>query len=622
MTIIDENTVVVYSSSELKSVLEGNNSYNYVYFGSNITLTSGISISSSKSVVVIDGTHDNVRYTYQDMKSTSIDGTISVRSAAISKVTVKNIDVIGYNYYGIICVPENETLKDVVIEYNNLVYSGPQITYHPTGLSRYIDCDIKIVTSNVSPQEVAECNRIEIGGKTTIRHESSSDSSFWFRGATVPYFKILEDADVNMTSINRELFYGVTNLVFSVLTGAKFLLTTALGVGYGTYSTGNVLIDKDAYLEVVQTKRNGSYPTWYCNGSFVMNEGSSLVMINNYSGITSANYNIYFRTTSSSLTLYNPKKVVLYNSNANVFYSDYSIKFDITYSRANLWTVADAIDIAGSIADLPTYSWYKEKELSNLVGSFTGISTVISSNNYTEEELNQLPALTNFKFQNKVFSLGTLLLNLHPVSDEALLIRGYSEPYAFVKITYLDESLTVEANDLGYFELKLNEPLAIGTEIGYIANVKNSFLYRSRMIVIVYAGELVFDKVPTIIRFKIVPFSTNPVLCSRENTVEISITDSRIDSTDWKLYASVEGNLISTNGHVLTDSIVFIGDDGNIITLGSNPILIYSGTNNEGDVETTDITWDFDKGILLRVSNEAIQIGDEYTTEIIWTLEE
>ena len=81
------------------------------------------------------------------MKSTSASDTISVRSSLIKNVVMKNINVVGSNYYGIIYVPEDNNLKDVVVEYNNLTYVGPQITFHPTGLSRYIDCNINIITS-------------------------------------------------------------------------------------------------------------------------------------------------------------------------------------------------------------------------------------------------------------------------------------------------------------------------------------------------------------------------------------------------------------------------------------------------------------------------------------------
>ena len=48
MTIINGTTVVVFSSAELKEALENNNGYTYIYFGSNITLTSGIIISSNR----------------------------------------------------------------------------------------------------------------------------------------------------------------------------------------------------------------------------------------------------------------------------------------------------------------------------------------------------------------------------------------------------------------------------------------------------------------------------------------------------------------------------------------------------------------------------------------------
>ena len=36
MTIINESTVVVFNSSELKNVLENDNGYTYIYLGANI----------------------------------------------------------------------------------------------------------------------------------------------------------------------------------------------------------------------------------------------------------------------------------------------------------------------------------------------------------------------------------------------------------------------------------------------------------------------------------------------------------------------------------------------------------------------------------------------------------
>lgn len=69
MTIINENTVVVTSASELKEALEKDNAYTYIYFGNNITLESGITISKNKNNIVIDGTCNNITYEFTNQKN-------------------------------------------------------------------------------------------------------------------------------------------------------------------------------------------------------------------------------------------------------------------------------------------------------------------------------------------------------------------------------------------------------------------------------------------------------------------------------------------------------------------------------------------------------------------------
>ena len=144
MTIINDTTVVVFTYAELKTVLEGTNNYSYIYFGANITLTAGIKIASTKTNITIDGTYQNVRYTYEDMKNLSASNTIYVSSSNTTKVTVQNMDITGYNYYGVIYVPESNTYANTVIEYNNVTYEGPQMIYHPNGLTRIISSNITI----------------------------------------------------------------------------------------------------------------------------------------------------------------------------------------------------------------------------------------------------------------------------------------------------------------------------------------------------------------------------------------------------------------------------------------------------------------------------------------------
>lgn len=617
MIVLDETTVVVFTYQELKTVLEGNNLYNYIYFGNNIKLTSGINISSTKKNLTIDGTYNNVTYTFEDVNSSTTSNTISINSTNANKITVKNVNIVGHNYYGIIYVPDSNTYQNVIIEYNNISYTGPQISFHPSGLTRFINCNIII-----NSQEIAECNRIEIGGTTTINHTSTSDSAFWFRGSNQPYFKILENSIVNITITNRELFYGVNNLEFSVLSGATFILNSALGMAYGSYGTGNVLLDKNSTTKITQTKKNSSYPTWYCNGIFNINENASFYIINNYANISSNNYNIYFRTTSAALNINNPKEIVLYNEKANIIYSNSTIPFNITLNRINIWNVANKLDTAGSIDNLPNYSWYKSSGLFNITGNITNTTTNVITNDFSQDDLNKLPTLNNFMFQKPVISVGKINLTLCSVSDESLNLCGYTVLNADVLISYLNNNDIVSANTDGYFSYNLTSPLALGTNIKYIANKKNSFIYETREIQVKYSGELVLTNAPEKIQFKLSPISSLPILCPRLEDIKIIITDSRLESTNWKLYVKINHNLTSSNGYILTDSLVYVNDNKIVDILSNTPLLIYQGVNNQGETKITTISWEEDKGILLRIENEPIENNETYEAEITWILEE
>ena len=144
MIIINQNTVVVFTSSELKEALENDNGYTYIYLGSDITLSSGIAISNKKSEVIIDGTYNNVMYNYTDQKKLGTSDGIYVTGAFTSKVTVKDINITGYNYYGVIYVPEASAYKNTTIEYSKVTYVGPQISYNPMGITRFLDSVITI----------------------------------------------------------------------------------------------------------------------------------------------------------------------------------------------------------------------------------------------------------------------------------------------------------------------------------------------------------------------------------------------------------------------------------------------------------------------------------------------
>lgn len=51
----DTDSVIAYTFSGLKTILEGSNTYTTVYLGEDITMTGGISIPASKTQPLIDG---------------------------------------------------------------------------------------------------------------------------------------------------------------------------------------------------------------------------------------------------------------------------------------------------------------------------------------------------------------------------------------------------------------------------------------------------------------------------------------------------------------------------------------------------------------------------------------
>lgn len=55
MININDTTVAVETSAELKNVLEGNNNITLIYLANDITLLQGITILGTKTEVTIDG---------------------------------------------------------------------------------------------------------------------------------------------------------------------------------------------------------------------------------------------------------------------------------------------------------------------------------------------------------------------------------------------------------------------------------------------------------------------------------------------------------------------------------------------------------------------------------------
>lgn len=162
----------------------------------------------------------------------------------------------------------------------------------------------------VTGNEVTKCNKLKLGGNTTILHKSASNSPFWFK---------------NDTS------------TLTILENVTFKVTTKTTLEYINFGTGITKINKIASFIFTTTANNGTYALWYSYNKINILENSTLNIICNNASLNASNYNIYFQTSSSNLVSTSPKEVILSNTKANVIKTNATLTFDFTIPRLNLF---------------------------------------------------------------------------------------------------------------------------------------------------------------------------------------------------------------------------------------------------------------------------------------------
>lgn len=627
----EETSVVVNNYSELASAITGDNNYNTIYLNADIEITARINYPATKTNLTINGTYTNdqgvtTRHTLTDMNSSSITNSIYIASATSAiDVTLCNVDIVGKNYYGIVAVEAASSTKVVTLTYENVNYTGPQISYNRQGTVRYIDSNITIKTSSgyASPSnELAEANRVEIGGKTVIHHTSTGNAVFWFTYSN-PSFKILENADVTITSESRETFYCDYSPEVTIGKGANVLVNTPKGMFYDTGSSQlakSFLIENNANLKVNQTAVKSGVGTIRCSGDLTVSDGSSLYIASDLASSAP----LIQMTATGTVKFENPKSVVLYNKNGNLIrWTSGTGKVVINSQVVNYWLSAKDFPEAGTLSDTPLYIWTKLDQTNVEIDVTTSTSATTSvTTNITSQDSSTPPSLQTFNLQNaKVISMGQLALKTNVISDAALNITGTTNASANVKAEFLvsseAKSTTGVSDASGYFSLVLPETLPVGTSVQMTAN--DNFKNRSEILTIIYTGALEFKTVPSELAFKSVVVPAVKTIIGRQDADwSIIISDSRIQSSDWALYASVKNPFISSGNHILKDALAFVDEQDSALVINSDPIKIYSGSAVSSPTDVT-VKWPENQGMLLAINPQDI-FAESYSTTVTWTL--
>ena len=615
--IIDNSTVVVTTSDELKQVLSEDNGYEYVYLGSDITATSGFVINSNKGKIVIDGTYNNTKYTYTN--NLSSEETVIKVSTTNKRIILKNMNIVSSHGYGVIYVPSHPNYSNVVVEYNNINFSGIELSQNYYGTTKIIDSVLEVKdTNNVSAQRACNSNRIIIDGNTTITSESNTNTIFFFNDVIPSLVKIMPNSRVSITT-NREFMNGTNRLDLIVGHGAEFLLTTGNGFAITTtHGARNVLIEEMANFTFIE-KSHQRVPMWNVFGDFKVSEGASISVINTYMTTPSDNYNIYFKGTNQKFILDNPKYVNIYTKNANVVYTNNPVDFSFSFSRLNMWIYALDYTSACTLDDIPAFYWYKENTPAKITGILNKGSTTVTSHNFTDTELSSISDINSFSFQDKkILTIGMVKINVHSITNSTAEISGHTIPYTNIKIEYDNKSLTATADENGLFEVNVDSAIAENTRVKITSCLNGCFT--ERKVTTPFMGELTLLKATENIPFSMIPSSTNPIILPKKNETVVTVVDSRVNSTNWKLYLNYTNPMIEATGKVLIDSLFFKKFNNEEIPLKTNKKLIYESNDNGGDVTVSNVTFSVDKGLVLKPSKDLLE-NEDYSTLIVWSVE-
>lgn len=615
--IIDNNTVVVMTSDELKQVLSEDNGYEYVYLGSDINATSGFVINSNKGKIVIDGTYNNTKYTYTN--NLSSEETVIKVSTANKRIILKNMNIVSSHGYGVIYVPSHPNYSNVVVEYNNINFSGIELSQNYYGTTKIIDSVLEVKdTNNVSAQRACNSNRIIIDGNTTITSDSNTNTIFFFNDVIPSLVKIMPNSRVSITT-NREFMNGTNRLDLIVGHGAEFLLTTGNGFAITTtHGARNVLIEEMANFTFIE-KSHQRVPMWNVFGDFKVSEGASISVINTYMTTPSDNYNIYFKGTNQKFILDNPKYVNIYTKNANVVYTNNPVDFSFSFSRLNMWIYALDYTSACTLDDTPAFYWYKENTPAKITGVLNKDSTTVTSHNFTDTELSSISDINSFSFQDKkILTIGMVKINVHPITNSIDTISGHTIPYANVKMEYNNKSLTAVSDENGFFEVNVDSAILDNTRVKITSCLNSCFTERN--VITPFMGELTLLKATKNIPFSMIPSSTNPIILPKKNETVVTVVDSRVNSTNWKLYLNYTNPMIDSTGKVLIDSLFFKKFNNEEALLNTNKKLIYESSDNGGVVGVSNVTFSTDKGLFLKPSKDLLE-DEDYSTLIIWSIE-
>lgn len=620
---VDSSSVIVYSFAELKSLLSQSNGYTTFYLGADIVGTvGGIVIHPSKASVVIDGHAPGApagdRRTITDYATATFTDTIRVDTgnATTKAVTLQNLVIAGRNYYGTVSV--NDAVRDVVMTYINVSYTGPQLTYNTNGTGRYIDSTVSIVTATSAANELGEMNRAEFGGTFTFETTATGYSCIWIYGNGS--INILEGADVTFTTPAYFAYLPGTDVSFTAKAGSKFTLNQNTGTTYTTQVFSNFTVEPGARASI---RHNGTsaYGALRVSKALTVKDLGSLEIIRSTTGTA-----LQMTATAASVFFDNPYRVFLYSPSSSAATFTGTNSFKVNATAVNLWANT-SWPPTGILTNRPSQLWNKQGSgmLLDLTVNYNGNTIQSLTSNLTGDDFQFNPLIAaNFNLQQtRLFSAGYLPIEIAPIFSGAKFVQGSTESGAELKVDYYSGSVLGSAGGTaagdGSYEVLVEavdagSPLTVSAVAAYLMRMEKTVVLEKEAI-------LGFLDVPLEMQFETTTLAKEEVLIPRLNTDwRIQVLDTRPSAGTWSLGVSTTGPLTAQTPqgpHVLQGALVYVDGQGSKSELNESDRIVYTTQSGQ---EITDISWAPEEGIMISLRAGGAYADTTYHTTLNWTL--
>lgn len=608
---LSETSTLVESYEELKNALGDDNGFTTIYLGADITLGSAsMPVHSSKSSVVIDGAPPfGKRYTLTQYQASGTNGIILVNNAANTDVTLRNMDIVGKNDYGVVWVDNSITTVTITLE--NVSYTGPQALHHRNGTVRFIGGRYTL-----SRGELAEALHAQLGGDLTIAGPSGN-SVLWLV-STASTLTVLEGANVRVNTSNYFVYGNIASASLQTNAGLN-LVSKRFGFSYGSNTVGTFTLAEGARLNV-DLNTTESYAALRVSKHFEMAPGSSATILRR----GTAGIPLRLTAANAKAVFNQPRRVFFYSSAGVPLRFLGAGTLSINTTALNIWGNT-AWPLASGLDIQPTHIWNKAlDEALTLTGSYNTEANNNLTHNLTADDpvTTQLTA-KNFDLEHsQLLAFGSGILDIDFLTNTASALTGGADPDASLRADYIladgrGGQIDGAADAAGAYSLPVSGgDLMVGSGVNILLRTGDLFLRKTETVRDANEHRLAFLSVPERINFgaQSVPDSRQ-IIGRQQADLAISVRDTRLTQSPWRIDATADG----WSG-ALSGAILFVTKDGQRLTLNEVPLTVYRQTDGvNGDI---DIQWDSGEGVLLSMVPGEVYSDTDYSATIHWALVE